>query len=235
MSSAILRPGPARPLTPLRADLRKRKQQCDDPSHAGAAAAGAHALTGRPRSRTSRRSPARTRGSPRAPRSRGTPLSPRASMRRARGRRDQGQLPCSWPSTAIPVLVGRTVKRSPPVRLPSPHRGIGVITIVSSSPIPTPGARGSLGIIRFLVTLCDKRDLTLAAIGCRSRGDRRLISTDPTCRDPGASARARSRIPNARCPDPTRPARTRSRTADGSARPTRELLLRRCSKKSTST
>jgi hypothetical protein len=101
-----------------RPEVRKQIPPRDDPSHAGASTSGARARTVHPRSRTSHRWQARTRDSPRAPRNPGTPLSPRASMLLVRGRRDPGQLPCSWPLTATPVTVGRTVKQCPPLRPP---------------------------------------------------------------------------------------------------------------------
>jgi hypothetical protein len=93
-------------------------RQLGDPSPADASASGAHARRAHPRSRTSLRSPTRTRDSPHERHSRDIPLSPRASMLLFRGRRDPGQLPCSWPLTATPVTVGRTVKQCPPLRPP---------------------------------------------------------------------------------------------------------------------
>ena len=66
-----------------------------------AADAAALALaTGRPRCRTSRRWPARTRGTPHARRSRGTPLWPPAWTLRARGRTGRGRRRGSWRSPA---------------------------------------------------------------------------------------------------------------------------------------
>ena len=87
---------------------------------AGAAARARRVL---PRSRTSRRWPARTRGSPRARHSPGRLPWPPAWTRHAPGRRGRDRPPCSWPSTASRGPGGRTtVKRRPPVRLPSPSK-----------------------------------------------------------------------------------------------------------------
>src|SRR5690606_1644506 len=70
------------------------------PARADAGCGVARARSSRPRCRTSRRWPARTRGSPLAPRSHGRPPSPRAWTRHARGRTGPDPHPGSWRSPA---------------------------------------------------------------------------------------------------------------------------------------
>ena len=107
------------------------------------AGGGAPARSCRPRCRTSRRWPGRTRGSPRGPRSPGTPPWPHGWRRLAQERTGQGPRPCSWPEPANCVPGDRkAATRGPPVRLPSPLCGNDVTTTVSSSTIVSGSARG---------------------------------------------------------------------------------------------
>ena len=83
-------------LEPVRRGRRRRGGR----GPAGGGCGDAHARSSRPRCRTSRRWPGRTRGSPRARRSPGTPPWPPGWTRPARGRRGRDRRRGSWRSPA---------------------------------------------------------------------------------------------------------------------------------------
>ena len=90
-----------------------RPKRCRDArAPAGGAAGDAHARTCRPRSRTSRRGAARTRGTPYAPRSRCTPPSPPWWRRPAPGRTGRDRRPGSWLAPASVDLLRRATVSS---------------------------------------------------------------------------------------------------------------------------